>query len=63
MFQPEVRRQGIARPLYEKALAFFREQGVRYYTVYTELRNRGAIAFHERQGMEPLYTHLMGEVS
>ena len=63
MVQQEVRRQGIAGRLLEEAVAFFRDQGVRYYTVYTAVEKKEAIAFYERHGMEPLYTHLIGEVS
>jgi ribosomal protein S18 acetylase RimI-like enzyme len=62
MVEKEARREGIGTRLLERARRYFREQGVRYYTVYTAVRNEEAIAFYEARGMEPLYRHLVGEV-
>jgi ribosomal protein S18 acetylase RimI-like enzyme len=63
MVEKAVRREGIGTRLLERARRYFREQGVRYYTVYTAVRNEEAIAFYEARGMEPLHRHLMGEVN
>mgnify|MGYP001036288281 CR=1 FL=1 len=63
MVEQEVRREGIGTQLFERARRYFQEQGVRYYTVYTAVRNEGAIAFYEARGMEPLYSHLVGDAS
>jgi ribosomal protein S18 acetylase RimI-like enzyme len=62
MVQQEERRQGIGGRLLDRVRAFFHERGVRYYTLYTAVGNRGALAFYEAQGMAPLYTHLLGEI-
>jgi len=62
MVDPEHRRERIGSHLLEEAKAFFRAQEVRYYTLYTAANNSEAIAFYESQGMEPLYTHLVGEM-
>jgi len=56
------RRQGIGTRLMEEAQAYFREHGLRYYTLYTSIKNSAALAFYERQGMEPLYSHLLGDL-
>jgi ribosomal protein S18 acetylase RimI-like enzyme len=56
------RRQGIGSQLLAQARAYLRGQGVQYYTLYTAVGNEGALAFYESQGMEPLYSHLLGEV-
>jgi ribosomal protein S18 acetylase RimI-like enzyme len=57
------RRGGIGTKLLEQARAYFKAHGVRYYTVYTAVKNREALAFYEGQGMEPLYSHLVGEIT
>ena len=57
------RRQGIAGQLLARAKAFFAARDVRYFTVYTSVQNRGALAFYERSGLQPLYTTLLGETS
>lgn len=57
----ELRRKGIGAGLLERARAWFRERGVRYHTVYTAVKNRRALGFYASQGMEPLYTHFVGE--
>lgn len=62
MVQPAYRGQGIGRLLMDRAREFFERQGVRYFTVYTAVENRGAIEFYERCGLRPLYTTLLGEV-
>lgn len=61
MVAPEERRQGIGGRLLEQARAYFREQGVHYYTVFTAVKNREALDFYAGQGMVPLYSHLVGE--
>jgi ribosomal protein S18 acetylase RimI-like enzyme len=62
MVDAEHRRQGIGGQLLARARAYLREQGVRYCTLYTAVGNERALAFYESQGMEPLYSHLLGEV-
>ena len=63
MVHPAHRRQGIARQLLAQARAFFAVKDVRYFTVFTSVENRGALAFYERSGLQPLYTTMLGEVS
>ena len=62
MVQKAYRRRGIAGQLLAKARAFFEKKGVRYFTVYTAIGNRGALEFYERSGLLPLYTTMMGVV-
>ena len=57
------RRRGIAGQLLARARAFFENKSVTYFTVYTAVGNRGAIAFYERSGLVPLYTTMIGEVA
>lgn len=63
MVHKEYRRQGIANQLLARARAFFEEKGVRYFTIFTSVENRGALAFYERSGLQPLYMTMLGEVS
>jgi ribosomal protein S18 acetylase RimI-like enzyme len=62
MVQQAYRRRGIAGQLLARARAFFQERGVRYFTVYTAVANRSALAFYEQSGLLPLYTTMMGEI-
>lgn len=56
------RRQGIATRLLAETKAYFRRNGIRYFTAYTSVANQGAIRFYERNGMEALHTSLIGEI-
>lgn len=60
MVQRTSRREGIGAGLLAQARAHFRDQGVKYYTVYTAVENREALSFYRGQGLEPLHTHLIG---
>jgi ribosomal protein S18 acetylase RimI-like enzyme len=62
MVDPQHRREHVGTLPLGEAKAFFREHGVRYYTLYTAVRNTEAIACYESQGMEPLYSHRVGEI-
>ena len=62
MVQNAYRRRGIARQLMDKAKEFFEKKGVKYFTVYTAIENRGAIKFYEQSGLQPLYTTMLGKV-
>ena len=63
MVQKAYRRRGIAGQLLAEAKAFFENKSATYFTVYTAVGNRGAIAFYERSELVPLYTTMMGEVA
>jgi ribosomal protein S18 acetylase RimI-like enzyme len=56
------RRQGIASQLLARAVNFFRERELRYYTMFTAVGNQGGLEFYRANGMEPLYAHLLGQV-
>jgi ribosomal protein S18 acetylase RimI-like enzyme len=62
MVDSAFRQQGIAGRLLAEAQAFFRERGVRYFTVYTAVANQAALNFYDKFGLSPLYTTLLGEV-
>lgn len=61
MVAPEFRRQGIATMLLAEARKWFRERGVKYFTVYTATANDPALQFYRRSSMQPLQTTLIGE--
>jgi len=63
MVHKDIRHEGIGGRLMDQARAYFAEQGIEYYLVYTAIQNNGAIKFYEEQGMEPLYSHLMGKLN
>ena len=62
MVEPESRGRGIGARLVELGREYFREQGVRYFTVYTAAANDGAIRFYRELGLDVLHTHLVGTV-
>jgi ribosomal protein S18 acetylase RimI-like enzyme len=62
MVQKEHRRSRIGTRLLAKAQAFFKEHGIRYFTVYTAVTNDSALRFYEINDMDPLNTTLIGEM-
>lgn len=62
MVRREDRRKGIGMQLLEHARAYFRERGVKYYTVYTATANSAGIEFYKDRGLEPLQSCLVGVV-
>jgi ribosomal protein S18 acetylase RimI-like enzyme len=63
MVKKEYRRMGVAEKLLEEAKLFFKEHKLDYYTVFTAVANQGAIDFYRKNGMAPLYSTLIGEVT
>lgn len=62
MVHKDYRRKGIASQLLTKAIDFFKEKEVKYYTVFTSVNNNPGIEFYKKNGMEPLYTTMVGKV-
>lgn len=62
MILKEYRHQGIAEKLMERAIRFFKDKQLDYYTVYTAVANQGAIEFYRKMGLVPLYTTMIGEI-
>jgi len=62
MVAKDHRRKGVASGLLAEARARFRQKGIRYYTLYTSVANRGAIRFYERNHMERLHSTFVGQV-
>jgi ribosomal protein S18 acetylase RimI-like enzyme len=63
MVKTAFRRQGIATRLLAEAKHWFRQKGVKYFTVYTAVGNVAAVEFYRRNGMQPLHTTLIGEIT
>jgi len=62
MIHRDYRRRGIAGQLFARAVDFFEEKGVKYFTLYTATANQAAIRFYEQHGMAPLQTIMMGQL-
>lgn len=62
MVQKNHRRKGIGRKLLQSAVEYFRENGVKQYTLFTSVNNKSGIEFYQKCGLEKLFTTLMGEV-
>ena len=56
------RRLGVGERLFEKGMDFFEAKAIKYFTVFTAVSNRGAIAFYESNGLIPLHTTMIGEI-
>lgn len=61
MVENKYRRKGIGSQLLSKVKSYFEENGIKYYTVYTAVNNRGAIEFYNKNKMQELHTTLIGE--
>ena len=55
------RRRGIASHLLEKARGYFQQKGIKYFTLYTAVANKGAIEFYKNNGLNPLHMAFIGE--
>ena len=62
MVAPAYRRQGIAARLLDEARAFFRQQEVVYFTVFTAVANHPTLQFYAKSGLSPLCTTFLGEL-
>ena len=62
MIHKDYRRRGIASQLFDRAVAFFQDKGVKYFTPYTATANRVAIRFYEQHGMSPLQSIMLGQI-
>ena len=60
MVHKDFRRKGIANQLLTRARVFFAERAVKYFTLFTAVENKAAIAFYERNGLVPLHTTMVG---
>jgi len=56
------RRKGVGRKLLQSAVDYFKEKGIKQYTLFTSVNNKCGIEFYEKCGLEKLYTTMMGEV-
>lgn len=63
MVHKAYRHQGIATQLLDRVKAFLASKGVRYFILFTAVANRGALEFYARNGLQPLYTTMVGEIS
>jgi ribosomal protein S18 acetylase RimI-like enzyme len=61
MVRSDQRRRGLATRLLAEAIEFFRQKGIRYYTVYTAAANQAAISLYEGRGMAPLHITMIGD--
>ena len=61
MVAPEYRGRGIGSKLLDAARIFFKDHGIKYFTLYTAVSNRDAIEFYESAGLMPLQTIFVGE--
>ena len=61
MVAKNYRRKGIGTRLLAESKAYFRRNGIKYFTLYTAIANQGATRFYEQNGMAALHTSFIGE--
>ena len=63
MVHQEHRRKGIGKKLLQSAVGYFKEKGVKQYTLFTSVNNKSGIEFYQKCGLEKLFITLMGEIT
>jgi len=56
------RNKGIGTKLIKVAIEYFRNNGIKYYEVFTSINNKDGISLYKKCGFNELYTTLYGEV-
>jgi len=62
MVNKNFRQNGIAGMLIIKAIEYFKQKGIEYYTVFTSVNNTKGISLYEKYGLKPLQTVLFGKI-
>jgi ribosomal protein S18 acetylase RimI-like enzyme len=58
MVNKNFRKKGIGTKLVIKAIEFFKENGIKYYTVFTSINNASGISLYKKCGFKELSTIL-----
>jgi ribosomal protein S18 acetylase RimI-like enzyme len=61
MVNKKFRQKGIGTKLVMKAKEYFKERGIKYYTVFTSINNVNGISLYKNFGFKELYTTLYGK--
>jgi ribosomal protein S18 acetylase RimI-like enzyme len=56
------RKKGIGTKLVMKAIEYFKENGIKYYTVFTSINNTSGISLYKKCGFKELSAILYGEI-
>jgi len=62
MVDKNFRQNGIGKKLIMKAIEYFKQKGIEYYTIFTSVNNIKGISFYEKCGLKPLHTVLYGKI-
>ena len=62
MVNKNYRNKGIGTKLIKVAIEYFRNNGIKYYEVFTSINNKDGISLYKKCGFFELYTTLYGEV-
>jgi ribosomal protein S18 acetylase RimI-like enzyme len=62
MVNKNFRQNGIGTKLVMKAIEYFEQNGIKYYTVFTSINNANGISLYKRCGLKELQTTLYGEI-
>ncbi|MDR2717773.1 MAG: GNAT family N-acetyltransferase [Treponema sp.] len=62
MVNKNFRQNGIGTKLIIKGLEYFKQENIKYYTLFTSVNNTTAIKLYKKCGLKPLQTILYGEI-
>ena len=62
MVSKKYRKNGIGTKLVMKGIEYFRQNGVKYYTVFTSVNNLNGISLYKKCGFEELHINMLGRI-
>jgi len=62
MVTKEFRNNGIGKKLYNLAIEYFKEHGIKYFTLFTSVNNKIGIEFYKNHKLKELYTTFLGNI-
>jgi ribosomal protein S18 acetylase RimI-like enzyme len=57
------RKNGIGNILMKKSQEYFKEKDIKYYSVFTAIKNENAINFYKKNGMDEIYLTLLRKIN
>jgi ribosomal protein S18 acetylase RimI-like enzyme len=58
----EYRNNGIGKKLFNLVISYFKEHGIKYFTLFTSVNNKLGIEFYKKHKLKELYTTFIGEI-
>jgi ribosomal protein S18 acetylase RimI-like enzyme len=62
MVNKKKKKNGIGRKLIDKSKKYFKKNNIKYYTLFTSVKNEEAIRLYKKNGMDEIYITLLGKI-